>query len=177
MISRSVAQIATPSIRTSTSAFFGTGTCFSIMLSWPGSPSTQARCFSGTGTSLWLVFTPGGAYIKASKYEFARFLNSARCSGLRVGFAELGRQRARGCGDLVTHQRDVLFARPHGRRRGADGADHRAGLVADGRADANDAGQEFLAVDGVTVAAHDAQRFDQGRKLGDGLVGEAFHAV
>jgi hypothetical protein len=43
MISRSVAQMATASMRTSTSAFFGTGTGFSVRLSWPGSPSTQAR--------------------------------------------------------------------------------------------------------------------------------------
>ena len=65
MISRSVAQIATASMRTSTSAFFGTGTALSISLSSPGSPSTQAFIMSGIGKSL-LVFTPAGAYIAHS---------------------------------------------------------------------------------------------------------------
>ena len=62
MISRSVAQIATASIRTSTSARSGTGTGFSVSFSSPGSPSTHALILSGTGMS-GLVFTPGGAYI------------------------------------------------------------------------------------------------------------------
>ncbi len=61
--SRSVAQMATASMRTSTSAFFGTGTGLSTSFSCPGSPSTQAFMVSGMGKSL-LVFTPAGAYIK-----------------------------------------------------------------------------------------------------------------
>jgi hypothetical protein len=55
--SRSVAQIATASMRTSTSAFFGTGTGLSTSASWPGSFSTQAFIVSGTGKSM-LVLTP-----------------------------------------------------------------------------------------------------------------------
>ena len=65
MFSRSVAQIATASMRTSTSARFGTGTGLSVRVSSPGSPSTQAFMVSGTG---WLgsVFTPAGAYMESS---------------------------------------------------------------------------------------------------------------
>ena len=70
MISRSVAQIATASIRTSTSARFGTGTGFSVSFSSPGLPSTQARIMSGTGMS-FAVFTPGGAYIVVLPYSAA----------------------------------------------------------------------------------------------------------
>src|SRR5216684_4244539 len=62
MFSRSVAQIATASMRTSTSAFFGTGTGLSVSASSPGSPSTHAFMVSGMGQS-GLVFTPGGAYM------------------------------------------------------------------------------------------------------------------
>src|ERR1043166_9994845 len=62
MFSRSVAQIATASMRTSTSAFFGTGTGLSVSASSPGSPSTHAFMVSGMGQS-GLVFTPGGAYL------------------------------------------------------------------------------------------------------------------
>ena len=72
MISRSVAQIATASMRTSTSARFGIGTGFSFSTSWPGSPSTQARWLSGIENSL-LVFTPAGAGIYVLlKYDRAR---------------------------------------------------------------------------------------------------------
>jgi hypothetical protein len=49
MISRSVAQIATASMRTKTSARFGTGTGFWLSLSSPGLPSTQAFMVSGIG--------------------------------------------------------------------------------------------------------------------------------
>ena len=49
MISRSVAQIATASMRTRTSARFGTGTGFWASLSSPGLPSTQAFMVSGIG--------------------------------------------------------------------------------------------------------------------------------
>src|ERR1700675_802114 len=62
MISRSVAQIATASIRTKTSARLGTGTGFSVSLSSPGLPRTQAFIISGIGKSA-LVFTPGPAYM------------------------------------------------------------------------------------------------------------------
>src|SRR2546425_5329441 len=62
MFSRSVAQIATASMRTSTSAFFGTGTGLSVSASSPGSPSTHAFMVSEMGQS-GLVFTPGGAYM------------------------------------------------------------------------------------------------------------------
>src|ERR1700738_4808180 len=62
IISRSVAQIATASMRTSTSAFFGTGTGFSRNESSPGLPSTHAFMVSGTWNSL-STFTPGGAYM------------------------------------------------------------------------------------------------------------------
>jgi hypothetical protein len=48
MISRSVAQIATASMRTSTSARPGIGIGLSTRLSWPGSSSTQARMCSGS---------------------------------------------------------------------------------------------------------------------------------
>ena len=65
MISRSVAQIATASMRTSTSARFGTGTGLSVSVSCPGSPSTQAFMVSGTGKS-GLVFTPEAARIELS---------------------------------------------------------------------------------------------------------------
>ena len=52
MTSRSVAQIATASMRTSTSALAGTGTGFSVKISCSGSPSTQARILSGTANLL-----------------------------------------------------------------------------------------------------------------------------
>ncbi len=53
MISMSVAQIATASIRTSTSARPGSGTGFSTIFSSSGPPSTQA-CMVG-GISNWLL--------------------------------------------------------------------------------------------------------------------------
>src|SRR6185312_1477196 len=158
MTSRSVAQIATASIRTSTSARFGTGTVFSTKFSSPGLPSTQARIRSGIGNSLWLVLTPAGAYIVVSG-ESERAANGPLVSvdrgeaiGLRRRRAELGRQCARRRGDLLTHQREVLVGRPHQRRRGADRPDHRAGQVADRRADADHARQVLLAVECVALA-------------------------
>ena len=61
MISRSVAQIATASIRTSTSATPGDGTGFSTGLSSSGSPRTQALMVSGTSNPktclVYLEFT------------------------------------------------------------------------------------------------------------------------
>src|SRR5687767_10744553 len=61
MISRSVAQIAIASMRTRTSAFFGTGTGLSVSRSSPEFSSTQAFIRSGIGKS-GLVLTPAGAY-------------------------------------------------------------------------------------------------------------------
>src|SRR4051794_35700593 len=51
MISRSVAQMATPSMRTRTSALFGAGTGLSTSDSSPGSPRTHAFMVSGTGNA------------------------------------------------------------------------------------------------------------------------------
>src|SRR5664280_2232819 len=65
MTSRSVAQIAAASIRTSTSARFGTGTGLSVSVSSPGSPRTQAFMVSGIGNSV-LILTPAGAYMESS---------------------------------------------------------------------------------------------------------------
>src|SRR5262245_42428042 len=65
MLSRSVAQIATASMRTSTSAWRGTGTGFCVSASSPGLPSTHAFMLSGIGKSL-LVFTWAGAYMAGS---------------------------------------------------------------------------------------------------------------
>src|SRR6185312_1201317 len=74
MISRSVAQIATASMRTSTSARLGTGTGFSVGFSSLGLPSTQAFMVPGMGKS-GLVFTPGAEYMGA--VLAARSLSSA----------------------------------------------------------------------------------------------------
>ena len=41
-----------------------------------------------------------------------------------------------GGGDLFAHQRQMVVFRPHSRRRCADGADDRAIVIADRRADA-----------------------------------------
>src|SRR5882672_3722593 len=109
MISRSVAQIATASMRTSTSARFGTGTGLSVSLSLCGSPSTQAFMVSGTGIS-GLVFTPVGAYICI----LLEVLAGERAFG-GVQSAEFGRQRAGGGNDLLAHQREMIFRRAHGR--------------------------------------------------------------
>src|ERR1700730_13465475 len=62
MISRSVAQIATASIRTRTSARAGTGTGLSRRKSRSGSPRTQAFIWPGT-TRPGEVLTPDGRYI------------------------------------------------------------------------------------------------------------------
>src|SRR5476651_2101234 len=75
MTSRSVAQIAAASIRTSTSARLGTGTGLYVRVSCPGSPNTQAFMLSGIGKSL-LVFTPAGVYMESSN---AIVLNIAYC--------------------------------------------------------------------------------------------------
>jgi hypothetical protein len=62
MISRSVAQIATASMRTSTSARFGAGTGLVVNVSCSGSPNTQAFIVSGIGKS-GEVLTLAGWYI------------------------------------------------------------------------------------------------------------------
>src|SRR5215813_12306573 len=181
MISRSVAQIATASIRTSTSAFFGTGTGLLVMLSCPGSPSTHARWVSGIGNSLWLVITPAGAYMVPPKNFVSKVDQSIRRGllnvGLRPGIAELGRQSACRGHDLIAHQCQMFVTGPHGRSRGADGADDRTGLVTDRSADTNDSRLKFFAINGVAAATDDAQRLDQCRKFRDGIFSEAFHAV
>src|SRR6185369_7221179 len=172
MISRSVAQIATASMRTRTSAFFGTGTGLLEMLSWPGSPSTQARCVSGIGNSLWLVFTPAGAYIFPPIRILCVCANLVSdgmrpFTVLRSRLPEFGRQSAGRCRDLFPHERNVFIACAHCRSRSADRSDHGAGLVADRRADANNTRQIFFAIDRITVSADDPQRLEQCRQLGD----------
>src|SRR6266516_661156 len=64
--SRSVAQIATASMRTRTSARRGTGTGFSPSASSPGSPSTHAFMVSGIG-NCGLVFTPVATIERSSR--------------------------------------------------------------------------------------------------------------
>src|ERR1043165_9146106 len=171
MISRSVAQIATASMRTSTSARFGTGTGFSTSFSSPGSPSTQARIVSVRGMSVE-IFTPGGAYIAI----VSLFGRDAR-SGFRPVTADFGGERAHGRDDLLTYERQVIVVRAHRGRGGADRADNRAVVIADGRADADHARLILLVVHRIAVAAHVAQRLDQRGPLGDGLRREALETV
>src|SRR6516162_6254476 len=71
MISRSVAQIATASMRTSTSALRGTGIGLSRKLSSPGPPSTHAFMVSGIGNAP-LVFTPAGRYMLRLLHQIMR---------------------------------------------------------------------------------------------------------
>src|SRR5450631_4084329 len=61
--SRSVAQIATASMRTRTSARPGTGVSLSRKRSSSGLPKTQAFIWSGTGNCSD-VLTPAGSYIE-----------------------------------------------------------------------------------------------------------------
>src|SRR5262245_30242072 len=82
MISRSVAQIATASMRTSTSAFFGTGTGLSLSDNSPGLPRTQAFIVSGIG-KLGSVLTPAGAYIWLL-LDIPRAPTAAPISGFQV---------------------------------------------------------------------------------------------
>src|SRR6185312_6963341 len=125
MISRSVAQIATASMRTSTSALFGTGIGLLVMLSCPGSPSTQARWLSGIGNSLWLVFTPAGAYMIPPKNFLSvksghSIGDGVLSAGLCAGIAEFSGEAARRSHDLVAHRCDVLVTGTHCRCRSAD---------------------------------------------------------
>src|SRR6478672_8068874 len=71
MISRSVAQIATASMRTSTSALRGTGIGLSRKVSSPGLPSTHAFMVSGIGNAP-LVFTPTGRYMPRLPHQIMR---------------------------------------------------------------------------------------------------------
>src|ERR1700744_3843521 len=73
MISRSVAQIATASIRTSTSARLGIGVRLSRNDNSSGPPSTQAFICSGTGNSAEVV-TPVGLYMAAFPCAFFKRL-------------------------------------------------------------------------------------------------------
>src|SRR5712672_2322002 len=71
MISRSVAQIATASMRTNTSARAGTGVGLSRRNSSSGPPSTQAFIRSGIGN--WAdVLTPAGSYMAAFSQDCRR---------------------------------------------------------------------------------------------------------
>src|SRR5262245_11577955 len=92
MISRSVAQIATASMRTSTSAFFGTGTGLSLSISSPGLPSTQAFIASGIG-KLGLVLTPAGAYMLASPHKSDCRENISRAVGIPAAEGAAGMRR------------------------------------------------------------------------------------
>src|SRR3954447_21227701 len=65
MISRSVAQMATPSMRTRTSALFGAGTGLLTSDNSPGSPRTHAFMVSGTGNA-GSTFTSSGCGIVRS---------------------------------------------------------------------------------------------------------------
>src|SRR5271163_3320885 len=87
MISRSVAQIATASMRTRTSARLGTGTGFSLNFSSPGLPRTHAFILSGIGKS-GLVFTPGPEYIRVFPIPFAALLSARGLLIKNFGAAE-----------------------------------------------------------------------------------------
>src|SRR5580692_11663880 len=89
MISRSVAQIATASIRTRTSARLGTGTGFSVSFNSPGLPRTHAFILSGTWKS-GLVFTPGPEYIRVSSIPLW-----GHCSRLAAVYREFRRRAKR----------------------------------------------------------------------------------
>ncbi len=105
MISRSVAQMATASMRTRTSARLGTGTGFCVSVTWPGSPSTQAFMVSGIGKS-GLVFTPADARIRLS---YIRYMTSADGS---MGRRCFGRQRPRLGRDLAGSDTATIYFRP-----------------------------------------------------------------
>src|SRR6476659_6234048 len=77
MISRSVAQIATASMRTNTSALRGTGIGLSRKLSSPGLPSTHAFIVSGIGNAP-LVLTPAGRYMLRLLHQIMRLTSEFR---------------------------------------------------------------------------------------------------
>ena len=77
MISRSVAQMATPSMRTRTSARLGSGTGFSTSDSSSGSPRTQAFMVSGTGNA-GSTFTSSGCGMLRSPRLDADLMRRAR---------------------------------------------------------------------------------------------------
>ena len=78
-------------------------------------------------------------------------------AGLYAGIAEFSGEAARRGHDLVAHRCNVLVTGTHCRCRGTDRPYDCSRLIADRRADANDPRQKFFAVDGVAVAADDAQ--------------------
>src|ERR1700712_5508958 len=159
MISRSVAQIATASIRTSTSAFFGTGTALVASVSWSGSPSTHARMVSGIGKSgdvltwaCWYMLSPRacGLFCCLGADGFAR--RTRRRAELHRQF--IGRHQKMDA-DLV----EIFRCRPEHRRGDADRSDDAAGMVANGGADADHTGLKLFPIDRKAVAACQAKLF------------------
>src|SRR4029450_11360795 len=168
MTSRSVAQIATASMRTNTSAARGTGPGFSISPSSPGLPSTQARIRSGMGKFL-AVLTPAGAYMKGLLLEIASRLG---CSGHRPKAHAVG-NRQRGVGaveELNRREQEIRFAdvldavhhvfaggvaQVHGIAGIVDGLGDATGLVVAARAPVAVAGPEIVEhvpVEGAALA-------------------------
>src|SRR5262249_13037313 len=102
-----------------------------------------------------LVFTPAGAYMVPPKNFVSKVDQSIRSGllnvGLRPGIAELGRQSTCRGHDLIAHQCHMFVTGPHGRSRGADGADNRPGLVTNRSADTNDSRLKFFAIDGIAA--------------------------
>src|SRR5690348_1605167 len=188
MISRSVAQIATASMRTSTSALPGIGTAFSTSESWPGSPSTQAFIRSGMGNS-GAVVTPAGAYISCSSFSLRasrvdrdhgsisnRLFVIARLQ-VRAKLAKLRREIARSGDDSLSHQLQTRFGRPHGGGRSTDCPDHGAGVVADRCADTNDPRLKLLVVEREPIAPNEAEFFDELLGVGERHGREPHHPV
>src|SRR5690606_28619993 len=174
MISKSVPQIATASMRTRTSAFFGAGTGLSFSVSSPGSPSTQAFIVSGIGKS-GLVFTPSGIAMVN--------LLEVRCLGVppRVS-AEMGDPQAvayafgalrHRLGDMGA----IFLARAASGDRDADRAGDGAGPVAQRRAVADHVRLELAVVDGIAHAAHEPELLDEAREGGDSVLGIGGQAV
>src|ERR1700760_2424645 len=82
MISRSVAQIATASMRTSTSARAGIGVGLLRSDSSSAPPSTQAFIWSGMGNSEDVV-TPVGVYMAAVPCGFLQFFGGEPNGSIR----------------------------------------------------------------------------------------------
>jgi len=98
MISRSVAQTAIASMRTSTSAAWGWGTGLSTKLSWSGSPRTQAFMVCGILKVFWRKGASVTAFIDCSRNCFGSGAAQPRFRALaRDGLEGLpgGRTRAR----------------------------------------------------------------------------------
>src|ERR1700728_323143 len=120
MISRSVAQIATASIRTSTSARAGTGVGFSVMDSSPGPPRIQAFIVSGTANSA-AVFTLGWLYIGVSCFSFVKGMK-------RRLIAQVGRQGGRAPDHLLPQIADRRLISADRRAGDFDRPDDRTGF-------------------------------------------------